>query len=118
MNQIVIIGNLTRDPEMTYTDKGVAVTKFSVATSAGKDKDKKDRPADFHNVVVWGTAPEKDGLAGLCAQYLSKGKKVCVVGKHEVNEWNDKDGNKRRSCQIVAREVEFLTPKDKASDDS
>lgn len=113
MNMMIIVGNLTRDPEMTYTDKGLAVTKFSVATSSGKTRDGKDRPADFHNVVVWGAAEGKDGLAGLCAQYLSKGRKVCVRGKHEINEWQDKDGNKRRSCQVVAQEVEFLSPKDK-----
>lgn len=115
MNQITVIGNLTRDPEMTYTENGTALTKFSVATSAGKTKDGKDRPADFHNVIVWGAGKDKDGLAGLCAQYLAKGRKVAVRGKHEINEWEDKEGNKRRSCQIVAQEVEFLSPKEERS---
>jgi single-strand DNA-binding protein len=116
MNQITVIGTLGKDPEMTYTEAGLAKTKFSVATNSGKDKAGKDRPADWHNVIVWGAAEGRDGLAGLCAQYLSKGKKVAIRGKHEVNEWEDKEGNKRRSCQIVAQEVEFLSPKDKGND--
>jgi single-strand DNA-binding protein len=110
MNQMIVIGNLTRDPEMKYSPKGVAVTRFGVATNAGKE-----RKPEFHNVVVFGQEG-KDGIAGSCAQYLKKGSKVCVVGEHQTQEYEAQDGSKRRSCQIVARQVEFLSQKENSTE--
>ena len=110
MNEMIVVGNVTRDPEMTYSQAGLAITKFSIATNNGKDKAGKQRVADFHNITAFGTAQGKDGLAALCAQYLVKGNKVMVRGKHQINEW-EKDGVKHRYCSIIAAEVEFLTPR-------
>src|SRR6202158_3991038 len=116
MNMSILIGNLTKDPEMAYLQTGTAVTKFSMATSAGKDREGKNRPADFHNIVAYGSNG-KDGLAGLCAQYLKKGSKVCVRGRHSPREWDAQDGRKRRTCEVIADNVEFLSPKDASQDD-
>lgn len=115
MNKMIIVGNLTRDPEMTYKENGVALTKFGVATNSGKGRDGKERQAEFHNIVVWGVSEGKDGLAGTCAQYLHKGSKVCIEGEHQTYQFEGKEGQKIRGCQIVARSVEFLSPKESKS---
>lgn len=114
MNMSVLIGNLTRDPEMSYTPSGTPVTKFSIATSAGK-KDGQNKPADFHNIVAWGN-DKPSNLAITCAQYLKKGSKVCIRGRHQTREWDGTDGVKRRTCEVIADSVEFLSPKDRADD--
>jgi single-strand DNA-binding protein len=114
VNLSILIGNLTRDPEMSYTPQGTPVTKFSIATSAGK-KEGKERPADFHNIIAWGNE-KPTNLAIICAQYLKKGSKVCVSGRHTTREWEATDGSKRRTCEVIASNVEFLSPKEKEED--
>lgn len=105
MNQVVLIGNLTRDPELTETPNGVAVCKFSIAVSRDYANADGNRDTDFFNIVVW------RGKAENCAKYLKKGNKVGIVGALQNRSYEDKDGIKRTVTEIVANEVEFLTPK-------
>ena len=105
MNKVFLIGNLTRDPEQTQTPSGVAVCKFSIAVSRDfKDSDG-NRETDFFNITVW------RGRAENCGKYLKKGNKVAIVGKLQNRTYEDKDGVKRTVTEIIADEVEFLTPK-------
>jgi single-strand DNA-binding protein len=116
LNQVNIIGNLTRDPELRSTPNGNQVTNFSVATTL-KAKDKEY--TEFHNVVAWGK------LAEICAQYLKKGKQVYIGGRLQTREWVDKDEVKRYRTEIIAENMRMLgnkgpvedggmTPKDQA----
>ena len=105
MNKVILIGNLTRDPELTETPSGVAVCRFSIAVSrdyAGPDG---NRETDFFNITVW------RGRAENCGKYLKKGNKVAVVGSLQTRSYEDKDGIKRNVTDIIASEVEFLSPK-------
>ena len=111
MNKVILIGNLTRDPELTETPNGTAVCRFSIAVSrdyAGADG---NRETDFFNITVW------RGRAENCGKYLKKGNKVAVVGSLQTRSYEDKDGIKRNVTDIVASDVEFLTPKSSQSDD-
>ena len=104
MNKIMIIGNLTRDPELRTTAAGVPVCRFCVAvnrwfTSEG------DQGVDFFDVVTFRKTAEN------CASYLVKGRKVCVVGALRINDYTDREGNRRTSVDIAADEVEFLSPR-------
>lgn len=111
MNKVFLIGNLTRDPELTETPNGTAVCRFSIAVSrdyAGADG---NRETDFFNITVW------RGRAENCGKYLKKGNKVAVVGSLQTRSYEDKDGIKRNVTDIVASDVEFLTPKSAQSDD-
>ncbi len=108
MNKAIIIGNLGRDPELRYTNSGMAVANFTVATSerfGGKDGGEKKERTEWHRIVVWGAQAES------CSKYLSKGRKVAVDGRIQSREWEDKDGNKRTTTEIVAQNVEFLSSK-------
>ena len=111
MNKTILIGNLTRDPELTETPNGVAVCKFSIAVSRDYADADGNRETDFFNIVVW------RGRAENCAKYLKKGNKVAIVGKLQNRSYEDKDGVKRTVTDIIADEVEFLTPKQSAEDD-
>ena len=111
MNKVILVGNLTRDPELTETPNGTAVCRFSIAVSrdyAGADG---NRETDFFNITVW------RGRAENCGKYLKKGNKVAVVGSLQTRSYEDKDGIKRNVTDIVASDVEFLTPKSSQSDD-
>ncbi len=103
--QITLIGNLGRDPEMRYTPGGVAVTNLSVATSrswTGQDGQRQEKTVWFR-VAAW------RGLAETCNQYLTKGQKVLVVGElEEPSTWTDREGNTRASLEVTARTVRFL----------
>ena len=103
--QITLIGNLGRDPEMRYTPSGVAVTNFSVATSrswTGQDGQRQDKTVWFR-VAAW------DRQAETCNQYLTKGQRVLVVGElEEPSTWTDREGNTRASLEVRARTVRFL----------
>jgi single-strand DNA-binding protein len=104
LNKATLIGNLTRDPELRKTAGGQSVTSFSIATNrvfttaAGEKKDQ----ADYHNIVAWGR------LAEICAQYLTKGKKVYVDGRIQSREWEGQDGVKRYRTEIVAENLIML----------
>ena len=104
VNKAILIGNLGRDPELRYTQSGQSVANFTLATSenwVGRDGQKQER-TEWHRIVVWGKSAEN------CAQYLSKGRTVYVEGRIQTREWEDKDGNKRQTTEIVAQTVQFL----------
>jgi single-strand DNA-binding protein len=111
MNKTILIGNLTRDPELSETPNGVAVCKFSIAVSRDYADADGNRETDFFNITVW------RGRAENCGKYLKKGNKVGIVGKLQNRSYEDKDGVKRTVTDIIADEVEFLTPKQSAEDD-
>lgn len=104
MNKIITIGNLTKDVELRSTQNGKSVATFTVAVQRAFKVDGQPE-ADFFPVVVWGVQGEN------CAKFLSKGKKVAIVGSLQNRSYDDKNGNKRSITKIVASEVEFLTPK-------
>lgn len=104
MNKVFLIGNLTKDPEMRSTQSGVAVCNFTIAVNRRFKKENGEQETDFLNVVAWRQ------LAELCAKYLAKGRKVAVTGNIQTLTYEAKDGSKRTTWDIVADEVEFLTP--------
>ena len=105
INKVILIGRLGSDPEVRYTPSGVAVANFSIATSEEwKDKDsgeKKER-TEWHRIVAWRR------LGEICGEYLSKGQQVYVEGRIQTNTWEDKEGNKRYTTEIIANTVQFL----------
>jgi single-strand DNA-binding protein len=107
INKAIIIGNLGSDPEVRYTQSGTAVANFNVATTEkwkGKDGQMQEQ-TEWHRVVAF------DRLAEICGEYLSKGSKVYIEGRIQTRSWNDKDGNKRYTTEIVAKDMKMLTPK-------
>lgn len=108
MNRAILIGNLGRDAELKFTNSGVAVATLNLATTdVWKDKDTgANREAtEWHRVVVWGKTAE------VLAEYLVKGKSICVEGKIQTREWTDKDGIKRKTTEIRADRVILLGSK-------
>ena len=104
VNKVILIGNLGRDPELRYTQSGQAVANFTLATSDrwnDRDGNAQER-TEWHRIVVWAKQAEN------CAQYLSKGRSVYVEGRIQTREWEDKEGNKRQTTEIVAQNVRFL----------
>ncbi len=105
MNKVILLGNLTRDPELIETAKGASVCKFAIAVSRDYANADGTKETDFFNIVAW------RGLGENCAKFLTKGNKVCVCGRLENRSYEDKDGIKRTITEIIASDVEFLTPK-------
>ena len=106
MNQIVIMGRLTRDPELRHTPNGVAVASFSLAVDRGfAPKDGSERQTDFIDVVAWRNTAE------FVSKYFTKGQMAAVTGRLQIRDWNDKDGNKRRSAEVVADNIYFTESK-------
>lgn len=103
LNKAIIIGNLTRDPEMKSLPSGVQVTSFGVATNrVWKDKNgQKQESADFHNIVVFGRQAET------VAQYLRKGSSVLIEGRMQTRSWDSPDGKKNYRTEVVADRVQF-----------
>jgi single-strand DNA-binding protein len=98
LNKVMLIGNLTRDPNMRYTPNNTAVASFSIATNRSwtpADGGEKQEKADFHNIVAWSK------LAELCGQLLKKGDKVYVEGRLQTREWKNKEGQDQRTTEIV-----------------
>lgn len=108
MNKLMIIGNVTRDPELRTTATGLSVCSFTVAVNK-RTKNGEQPEAEFFNVTVWRERGE------MCAKYLSKGKKVCVVGQVGIRTW-EKDEKHGASLEVVADEVEFLSPREQAQE--
>jgi single-strand DNA-binding protein len=107
VNKVILIGNLGRDPELRYTQSGQAVANFTLATSerfANKAGEQQER-TEWHRIVAWGKTGE------LCAQYLSKGRSVYIEGRLQTRDWEDKEGQKRSTTEIVAQNVTFLGPR-------
>jgi single-strand DNA-binding protein len=109
VNKVILIGRLGRDPELKYTGTGTPFCRFSIATDEQwKDGGgNKQERVEWHNCVVW------DKLAEICNQYLSKGSQVYIEGSLQTREWDDNEGNKRKSTEIRVREVTFLGGKKK-----
>ena len=105
MNKAILIGNLTKDPEVRSTPNGVTVCTFSIAVNRRGTNQAGERIADFFNIVAWRQ------LGELCGKYLAKGRKVSVIGEIQTRSYDAKDGSKRYITEIVADEVEFLTPR-------
>lgn len=103
LNKALIIGNLTRDPEIKALPSGMQVCSFSVATNrVWKDKNgAKQESSDFHNIVVFGRQAETAG------QYLKKGQSVLIEGRIQTRSWDDKDGQKKYRTEIIADRVQF-----------
>ncbi|HYP55631.1 MAG TPA: single-stranded DNA-binding protein [Solirubrobacterales bacterium] len=108
INVVVITGNLTRDPELRSTPGGTSVCKLRVAVNSRR-KDQSgnwvDKP-NYFDVTVWGAQGEN------CANYLSKGRPVAVEGRLDWREWEDKEGGKRQSVEVIANSVQFLGSRD------
>jgi len=106
MNQIVIMGRLTRDPELRHTPNGVAVASFTLAVDRSfAPKDGGERQTDFIDVVAWRNTAE------FVSKYFVKGQMAAVTGRLQIRDWTDKDGNKRRSAEVVAENIYFTESK-------
>lgn len=103
MNKVILIGNLTRDPETGETASGITYCRFSIAVGRRFANADGERETDFFNITSW------RGVAENCGKYLKKGSKVGVVGTLQNRSYEDKDGNKRNVTDIIAEEVEFLS---------
>ncbi|MFH0825597.1 MAG: single-stranded DNA-binding protein [Pseudomonadota bacterium] len=104
LNKVMLIGNLGKDPEVRYTGSGRAMATFTVATSVQwKDQDGRDQErTEWHRIVAWGP------LGEVCGKYLGKGNRVYVEGRIQSREWEDNDGNKRTTFEIVANDMIML----------
>src|ERR1051326_8193501 len=104
VNKVILVGRLGQNPEVRYTPSGAAVANFSVATNESwtdKSGQKQER-TEWHRVVVWGK------LAELCGKYLSKGRQCYIEGRLQTRQWEDQQGQKRYTTEIVANTVQFL----------
>ncbi|MCL2484147.1 MAG: single-stranded DNA-binding protein [Firmicutes bacterium] len=110
MNKVILIGNLTRDPETSTTGSGIAYTRFSIAVQRRFSNADGVKEVDFFDCVAWRS------LADLCQKFLAKGRKVCVEGSIQIRNYEDKDGIKRRAVDIQAENVTFLSPRGEGGD--
>lgn len=105
MNSIVIHGRLTRDPELRHTQTGTPVASFSVAVDRDYKPEGQEKQADFFDCVAWNKAGE------FVSKYFTKGKEILVRGRMESRHWEDKDGNKRLSWELITDKTEFCGSK-------
>nr|DAL56698.1 MAG TPA_asm: Single strand binding protein [Caudoviricetes sp.] len=101
LNKIIIMGRLTRDPEMRHTQTGTAVASLTLACDLDFKPQNGEKETDFIDVVVWGKT------AGFAANYFTKGRMAIVEGRLQVRNWQDKDGNKRKTTEVVADRMYF-----------
>lgn len=109
MNRVFVIGNLTKDPETRATGSGVSVCNFTIAVNRRFKNANGETETDYLHIVAWRQ------LGDLCGRYLAKGRKVAVTGSIQTRQYDAKDGTKRTAWDIVADEVEFLTPQNHQS---
>ncbi len=104
LNRVLLLGNVGKDPEVRYTASGRAVATFSLATSQRwKDQEGNDQEkTEWHRIVAWGR------LGEICGEFLSKGKQVFIEGRIQTREWEDQDGNKRVTVEIIANDMILL----------
>lgn len=102
MNKVILIGNLTRDPDLTETSNGTKVCRFTIAVTRNYTSGNGERKTDFFNCVAW------RGIGESVSKYCSKGSKVSVSGSIELRQYEDNKGNKQNVVDIIAQEVEFL----------
>lgn len=102
LNNVILIGRLTRDIELRHTPSGTAVSKFTIAVNRRRQKDSEEKKTDFIDVVVWGK------LAETCAEYIGKGRLVAVEGELHIRSYDDSQGIRRKAAEVVANTVRFL----------
>lgn len=106
MNQVVLMGRLTRDPELRHTQTGTAVASFTLAVDRGfAPKDGGERQTDFIDIVTWRNTAE------FVCKYFAKGQMAAVTGRLQIRDYTDKEGNKRRSAEVIAENVYFTESK-------
>ncbi|MGB7292746.1 MAG: single-stranded DNA-binding protein [Thermodesulfobacteriota bacterium] len=106
INKVILIGNLGRDPELRYTASGQAVANFTIATTESRTNKGGERQdfTEWHRIVAWGR------LAEICGEYLSKGRMVYIEGTLRTRSWEDKEGRKRWTTEVLARNMQMLGP--------
>ena len=107
INHVILVGRLTRDPELSYTPSGTAVCKFSIAVnrSSGSSSDSNgSNSTNYFNIVTWNKTAE------ICKEYLSKGKQIGIDGRLQQRRWEGQDGIKRNTVEIIANNVQFFGP--------
>ena len=112
INKVILVGNLGRDPEMRYTQNGIAVCSFSLATSESyKDRNTGERvtQTEWHNVILW------RGLAETAEKYLRKGSSVYIDGKIKTRKWEDQQGQTRYTTEIIGDTMQMLDKRDASS---
>ena len=102
LNRVVLIGRLTKDPDLRYTTSGIAVARFTLAVDRGFKNQDGEKQADFIPITVW------RGQAENCAKYLAKGRLVAVSGRIQTGSYETPDGQRRYTTEVVADEVRFL----------
>jgi single-strand DNA-binding protein len=105
VNKVILVGRLGRDPELKYTTSGTPFCRFSMATDdswTDKGSGERNERTEWHNIVVW------DKLAEICNEFLSKGRQVYIEGSLQTREWDDKEGVKRKTTEIRARDMVLL----------
>ncbi len=107
LNNVVLIGNLTRDPELRYTPTGLPVATLRLAVNRNFTNQRGEIDTDFFNIVVWRNQAEN------CAEYLSKGRQIAVTGRLQSRSWEGNDGQKRSTVEVVADRVVFLGRRDR-----
>jgi len=109
MNKVILIGRLTKDPELRYTQSGLPVAGFTLAVNRQFANKQGEREADFINIVVW------QKLAETCANHLGKGRLVAVDGRLQIRSYEDNQGIRRTIAEVIANDVRFLDSKQKES---
>jgi single-strand DNA-binding protein len=112
MNKIMLIGNLGRDPEMTYTANGIAVTRFSLAVNrvTKSAEGERQKETDWFNIVAFRQ------LGEICNTYLHKGSKIFIEGRLQTRKYTGNDGVERTAVEVIANDMEMLTPKERQPD--
>ncbi len=107
VNRVILVGHLGRDPEMRYTSSGTPVTNFSLATNERWNDQNGERQerTEWHKIVTW------NKLAEISNQYLTKGQLVFIEGRIQTREWDDRDGNKRRTTEVIASDMRMMSPR-------
>ncbi|MDY6795553.1 MAG: single-stranded DNA-binding protein [Actinomycetota bacterium] len=111
LNSVVLVGNLTRDPELRYTPSGIPVCTLRLAVNRNFTNQQGEIETDFFNVVVWRTQAER------CAEYLSKGRQVATQGRLQSRSWETAEGQRRSTVEVVADRVVFLGRRERQSDE-
>jgi single-strand DNA-binding protein len=109
LNRIILIGRLTKDPEIRYTQSGIAVAKIGLAVDRRRKNAKGEKETDFIDIVAWRK------LAENCDNFLRKGKLISVEGRLQMRKYEAADGSKRIAAEVVADEIRFLSPKNEGN---
>lgn len=112
MNKVILIGNLTRDPELSSTPSGVSVCRFSIAVSRPYVQGDGEKKTDFFNCTAW------KGMAENVAKYCRKGNKIALEGSVQIRDYEDNQGKRRTAVDVICSNVEFLTPRTQAADET